>query len=387
MIETLAIANYRSLRELVLPLGRLNVVTGANGVGKSSLYRSLRMLAEVANGQLVGSLAREGGLESALWAGPEQFSKGMREGTEAVTGTVRKQRVALRLGFATEDFGYAVDVGLPQSGGTWFGRDPELKREVLWTGPKWSPPATLADRKRGLVTVRNGEGNWVDVHRHLATGESMLTAVADPVGAPALFLMRDRIRSWRFYDHFRSDRDAPARQPQIATRTPVLAHDGRDLAAAIATILEVGDPDALAEAVGDAFSGARLELEGTATGLVVAMQQPGMLRPLMASELSDGTLRYLMWLAALLTPRPPELMVINEPETSLHTDLLPALGRLIRRAAEHSQVWVVTHSATLAAALGEEEDCQRFDLVKELGQTRWADQDLLTTPPWKWPRR
>ena len=63
------------------------------------------------------------------------------------------------------------------------------------------------------------------------------------------------------------------------------------------------------------------------------MQQPGMLRPLRTAELSDGTLRFLMWAVALLTPRPPPLMVLNEPETSLHPDLLPALGALIARAS------------------------------------------------------
>ncbi|WP_425387819.1 AAA family ATPase [Edaphobacter aggregans] len=57
------------------------------------------------------------------------------------------------------------------------------------------------------------------------------------------------------------------------------------------------------------------------------------MRPLSAAELSDGTLRYLLWTAALLTPHPPALMVLNEPETSLHPDLLPALARLILAAA------------------------------------------------------
>ena len=71
MLTTLAIANYRSLRSLVMPLGRLNVVTGANGSGKSNLYRALRLLAETAQGGVVGALAREGGLSSTFWAGPE----------------------------------------------------------------------------------------------------------------------------------------------------------------------------------------------------------------------------------------------------------------------------------------------------------------------------
>jgi predicted ATPase len=63
------------------------------------------------------------------------------------------------------------------------------------------------------------------------------------------------------------------------------------------------------------------------------LRQHGLLRPLSASELSDGTLRFLLWTAALLTPRPPELMVLNEPETSLHPDFLPALARLIAFAS------------------------------------------------------
>jgi predicted ATPase len=57
--------------------------------------------------------------------------------------------------------------------------------------------------------------------------------------------------------------------------------------------------------------------------------------------------------AALLTPRPPELLVLNEPETSLHGSLLEPLGRLVMDAARHSQVVVTSHSATLTDALAE----------------------------------
>ncbi len=75
MLRTLAISGYRSLRDLVLPLAGLNLVTGPNGSGKSSLYRALRLLAETAQGRVVSSLAREGGLPSTLWAGPETISR------------------------------------------------------------------------------------------------------------------------------------------------------------------------------------------------------------------------------------------------------------------------------------------------------------------------
>ena len=73
VLTTIAIENYRSLRDLRIPLDRLNVITGANGTGKSSVYRALRLLADCGSGRVISSLAREGGLESVLWAGPERL--------------------------------------------------------------------------------------------------------------------------------------------------------------------------------------------------------------------------------------------------------------------------------------------------------------------------
>jgi len=110
-----------------------------------------------------------------------------------------------------------------------------------------------------------------------------------------------------------------------------------------------------------------------------------LLRPLTGSELSDGTLRYLLWVAALLTPRPPLLMVLNEPETSLHHDLLPALANLIAHASEKSQVWVVTHANRLINALSQHEGCHSIELEKNLGQTQVQGQHFLEEPAWHWP--
>jgi ABC-type proline/glycine betaine transport system ATPase subunit len=50
MLHTLAVENYRSLRSIVVPLGRLNVIQGPNGSGKSNLYKALRLLADTAAG-------------------------------------------------------------------------------------------------------------------------------------------------------------------------------------------------------------------------------------------------------------------------------------------------------------------------------------------------
>ncbi len=116
IITKLAIAGYRSLRDVRLPLGPLNVVTGANGSGKSSLYRALRLLADIAQGRIIQSLAAEGGLHSTLWAGPESLSRAVKRGDHPVQGTVRKNPISLKLGFAGRDYGYAIDLGLPVPG-------------------------------------------------------------------------------------------------------------------------------------------------------------------------------------------------------------------------------------------------------------------------------
>ena len=102
-------------------------------------------------------------------------------------------------------------------------------------------------------------------------------------------------------------------------------------------------------------------------------------------ELSDGTLRYLLWVAALLTPRPPPLMVLNEPETSLHPDLLPALARLIGQASRQTQIWVVSHANRLIQALNEEAGCEQIVLEKALGETRIRGEGLLDGLAWRWP--
>jgi predicted ATPase len=77
--------------------------------------------------------------------------------------------------------------------------------------------------------------------------------------------------------------------------------------------------------------------------------------------------------------------VLNEPENSLHPELVPALARLIIRASEHTQVWVVSHSSQLVAELQGAGRCQLIELDRPCGETEVRGQDLLNTPTWKWP--
>ena len=381
MLNTVAVEGYRSLRSLVLPLDRLTVVTGANGSGKSSLYRSLRLLAAASRDGAIAALAAEGGLSSTMWAGPEN---GTRSG-QSVQGTVRSGPLALKLGFASDDLSYAIDLGLPQPSRTAFSHDPEIKTESIWSGTILRPGTLLTERHGPGVRVR-ADGGWQRHELKLPPWSSVLSEVGDARAAPEVLALRETLRSWRFYDHVRTDAEAPARQSHIGTRTPVLSGSGADLAAALQTIRELGVASVLDDAVDRAFPGSRIEVDVTDGRFALSLRQPGLLRPLAAAELSDGTLRYLLWIAALLSPRPAPLLVLNEPETSLHPALLEPLGELIAAASQHSQLIVVSHSAPLIAALARA-DGLVHELEKQHGETRLVGQGLLDAPRWSWPSR
>lgn len=383
MLTQLAVSGYRSLRDVSLPLAQLTIVTGENGTGKSSVYRALRLLADVAQGRLINSLAREGGLPSTLWAGPERIGREMRAGKMPVQGTRRTAPIGLRLGFSGDDLGYAIDLGLPTPGSA-FPLDPHIKAEAMWTGGQLGRANVFAERRGQMVRVRRlATGEWRDTFDELHPFESMISRAADRDDGLELMLMRDRMRNWRFYDNLRVDPEAPVRRPQVVTYTPALANDGADLAAAIETIRAVGDGDGFDAAVEDAFPASSIE---TSEDGRIAMRQKGLLRPLMASELSDGTLRYIMLCAALLASARPEILILNEPESSLHPSLLPALARLLAEAARSCQIVVVSHSEQLVAAMVEADNVRRLQLEKDFGETvvRGGEDAKFA---WTWPAR
>ena len=123
-----------------------------------------------------------------------------------------------------------------------------------------------------------------------------------------------------------------------------------------------------------AFPGSALEIEFEQCRFSVGLRTPDFARPFEARELSDGTLHYLALLAALLSPRPPSLIALNEPETSIHPDLIPALAKLIVKASQKSQLWITTHSMALAEAIAQATGARPIQLAKAHGETRVSDR-------------
>lgn len=386
MLHTFAVSNYRSLRDLKLRLEPLTLVTGANGSGKSNLYRALRLLQFAASGRLAEVIAAEGGIPSLQWAGPADTRSQQKRGV-AIQGTRRRAPLRIAFGFAADDVAYRIELGLPAGGNpvtepSRFRLDPEVKAEAIWQAPPQRKGNTWLERDGAATQLRDADGEWQRLGFRVHAARSVLSELSEPQRFPEVFALRERLRGWRFYDGFRTDPDSPLRQPRICVQTAVLAEDGRDLAAALQTIIEVGDAEGLQRAVDDAFPGSRITVLGDDARLEVGLSVEGLLRPLHAAELSDGTLRYLCLLAALMSPRPPELLVLNEPEQSLHPDLLKPLARQIVSASRHSQIWVISHAPKLVAAIEDAANLVAIELTRDYGETRVAGQGPLDEPPW-----
>jgi predicted ATPase len=113
-----------------------------------------------------------------------------------------------------------------------------------------------------------------------------------------------------------------------------------------------------------------LRIEADDTLFSMRLEVPGLLRPLTAREFSDGQLRFLCLCGALMSPRPPSLLALNEPETSLHPDLIDPLARLIVRASKDTQLWITTHSRVLAERIEEHSGIPGIELKLWNGETK-----------------
>ena len=358
-VSRLWVERYRSLVDLHIDLQPLTVIQGENATGKTNVYRVLQILSRGAGGALARTLLDEGGMPSALWAG-EPPSRGRKPAP-----------VRMRFGAAVDDVSYELSLGLPSvdASTTPFSLDAEVKEEVAWFGPARSRHTLLLDRAGSTATARDVDGATATFATMLDRFEPAISQLGEPARFPELYDLRERMRHWRFYHQIPTGPDAPARSPRPGVRTPVLADDGHDLAAALATVDDLGSGPALRDAVDDAFPGAELVIDADRGVFAVGLAMPGLRRPMGGHELSDGTLRYLSLVAALLTARPPELLVLNEPETSLHGSLIEPLARLIVDAARYSQVVITTHSSTLAAALADGTGYAPIVLRREGGAT------------------
>jgi predicted ATPase len=377
MLRDVRIAGYRSLRSIHFPVGRLSVFVGANGVGKTNLYRALELLQASAAGTLAYALAAEGGMESALWAGERRRHE--------------QARVLLRGGFALSpvgdnDYSYEVAAGVVPSwepvegsgqrlpiASAAFALEPQIKEETLLHHHR-GRAHKLLERRGPSAMARDTDGERSALSAELLASETALGVIGDGARYPDVAGLRSALLDWRFYHDLRTDRGSPLRQPALAVTSPTLASDGANLAAVFATLTYIREDTVdLDKTIADAFPGASLVVRPPGRFASFGMRFPDQpKRVFEAAELSDGTLRYLGLAGALLAYRLPAFIALNEPEASLHPDLLEPLARLIVRASERTQIWLVTHSERLADSIARDGAIEPLTVIKRDGAT-WID--------------
>lgn len=365
-LTEISIQGYRSIRAIRFPLDRLTVLVGENGVGKTNLYRALQLVHAAALGNFSEELAAEGGLTSAFWA-----------------GELRKQdkpRIALSIWLDTLGYGdaediqspaYNLEVGFPPAKAhAAFQFEAEIKSESL-TIKAGRRTVTIMERKGRTISARNDNGVRVPVEDDLLASESALFKLGTTGTYPEITRMRSALSQWRFFHKFRTDTLSPLRQSTPPVTSPTLLSDGSNLAAVFATLKHIRqDTFDLDEAIDNAFPGSKLVVPVPDQRATFALTYPDFpKRQFAASELSDGTLQYLALMGALLSYRLPPFMALNEPEASLHPSVLPALGRLIAKAAERTQILIVTHSRELASAIEEHSGTRPREVIKQNGAT------------------
>ncbi len=359
MINRIRINNFRSVRAIELELGPLNIVFGPNGCGKSNIYKAIHLLTASASGQFSSYVSEEGGLENIMWSGKQ-------------APTDRHPR-RLQIACLTDEFEYELQVGFPEKlpYPTQFMLDPIVKEENIWlSGFNRRPSSRVLQRKNQaafLVDVNGEKSTFTDT---IYENESIFGQLGEPHRFPEVSRVRETMRRWRFYHEFAIGRLSPLRQPTVGYRSPVLDSDGGNLAAAFQTIVEIGAEELLHEILGEAFPDCTFFCENDNSRFVMKMRREGIYRPLLAAEMSDGTLRFLCLAVALLSPRPPAFLAINEPENSLHRQMFPALARLIVEASRYSQIWLTSHSAELARLISARAECRLYELENSGGQTQ-----------------
>lgn len=333
-LKEIHVEGYRSLKSIRLVVDPLTVLVGENGAGKSNLYRALSLLQKAAEGTITEAIAEEGGLESVLWAGSR----------ERVT-----QRLVLTAIF--NELTYRLEIGPPGVGEPALDHEPMIRAERLTLAYR-DISVVLLERKGPKLWLRDDRGTSQRFEGELLASEPALAAIRDAARYPELHLIRRALASWRLYHAFDTGPGSAIRRPGPALSRASLAPDGHDLASVLATVIQMKQqPEAIMRAVAEAFKGNELIVDATQGLCRIAMRTPEIERPFGAGELSDGTLRYLCLVGAMLALRPPPFMAFNEPEASLHPELMAPLARLMATAAQSSQIWVVTHSEQFATLL------------------------------------
>jgi predicted ATPase len=354
----LTVRGFRRLADVDLELHPLTVLIGANGVGKSSLLDALSILASSAQGNLNAAVSEMSGLTAMM--------------TYDLTSEVGFGISMTVPSYEPLDY----SLSLRPQGAAYL-----IERETLQqTRPGFPHPFLHIDSHGADIKYFEVDQNklvrpnWE--HNPL---ESSLSQVPKLFRAPEEF--RHRLASSTFYHALNVEARSPVRLPQAMRPAPLPGKNGEDLVSTLYYLREA-EPDRF-EAVEDSLKAAfpgfkRLDFPPVAAGtLAMTWRDNSFSKPLYMHQVSEGMLRFV-WLATLLqSPGLTALTLLDEPEVSLHPDLLSLLAGLLREATQRTQIVVATHSDNLIRFLKPDEVVVMDPAEDGTSKLTWADKPNL----------
>lgn len=353
-IKELKVEGFRRLHGVNIELRPLMVLVGANGVGKTSFLDAISLFSSSASGRLNPTLNQMGGLANLL-----SRNNLKQIGLSASMAVQGHNPLEYDLRLEPQGQGYCVS----RETLTQIRHDPES-------------PFKHIDSSYDNVRYYDVDGRALDKpnwsHNPL---ESSLSQV------PKMFRQPEELRqvlgSVTQYHVLDVSARAPVKLPQQMKPATLPGSDGEDLVPFLYSLREGNRPcyEMIEDTLMAAFPGFEaLNFPPVAAGMLSMTWKEKFFRsPLYPHQLSEGTLRFL-WLAALLhSPGLSTITMIDEPEVSLHPELLSLLADLLRAASQRSHVIVATHSDRLIRFLNPAEVVV-MDLDEEgFATARWAD--------------
>lgn len=357
--RVLSIHGFRRLYDVELLLRPLSVMIGANGTGKTSILDVFSLLAKSAQGKLSESISELSGLSSIL---------------------TYDRAEELRLGITMTDNSYGpleYELALKPQAVSYAITEERLCEhirgvmEVFYHINSQGPDIKYYEVDSDTVVQKPLRPSW-----EYKPFETSLSQVPKMFQHPEEF--RNRLSSSTFYHVLNVDPRSPVRLPQPMQPATLPGRNGEELVSCLFYLRETERNRF--EAIEDALRAAfprfdRLDFPPVAAGtLALAWREKGFSKPLYMHQLSEGTLRFL-WLATLLqSPGLTALTLLDEPEVSLHPELLSFLAELMREASSRTQLVVATHSDRLIRFLKPEEIVLMDADEDGMTSLKWADE-------------
>jgi predicted ATPase len=350
----ISVKGFRRLLEVRLPLRPLTVVIGANGSGKTTILDAFTLLAASAEGRLLASLSDLAGISNILtYDKANSLELGV---TLALDGATMNYSISL----GPRGLGYAIEGELLQA----------------------IPGQTYIQARSGDVQYLDPDGIQVKPNWAVNPFETALAQTSKTFVVSESF--RANLSSLSSYHALRVDARSPVRLPQNVGPALRPGRDGEELVSCLFHLRETQRErfSIVEDSLRAAFPRfERLEFPPVAAGTVaLAWREKGFSRPLYAHQLSEGTLRFL-WLTTLLqSPEATAVTLIDEPEVSLHPELLMLLADQLREASTRGQIVVATHSHNLIRFLNPSEVVVAD--VDQDGMTTLTPADQLDLEDW-----